>query len=779
MTTRNVQWKTKELPPSENLDIELPRIAAILLAQRGFTEQDAVRGFLDPEYYPPAPPGELPDIPLAVQELAQAIRHQKRILIWGDFDVDGQTATALLLDGLGMLGADTAFYIPDRLTESHGIHIPTLSEQIALLAPEILLTCDTGITAHEAIEYAIQQGVSVIVTDHHDLPADGILPAASANINPKRLPVDHPLRTLPGVGVAYKLVEALFAHFQHDSASLNSLLDLVALGIVADVAEQTGDTRYLLQQGLQQLRNTARPGLQALYKVARIQPDALNSESIGFQLAPRLNAVGRLDNASHAVKLLTTHNTGEATLIAAQLEGLNQKRRIMQRDILSAARSILDNQPALLQFNAIVIHQPGWHTGLLGIVAGQLAEQHQRPCILLTSAVEDSEARGSARSAPGYDIGAAIAAQAELLTTFGGHAGAAGMALPIENIDRFRRRLSTTLSKQRSGTQPPALTIDLEVALKEITPELVEQIHLLAPFGEGNPPVVLMSQDLRLEHSAVLGRDQLHRRLTVASTDGETRQVLWWNGMDYRLPGGAFDLAFTAGWNIYQGRREMALTLVAYRENESTAPALAPPTRQLVDWRDKQEQLAVSLFKKEEPEGIIWAEGYNCDKQLYATRPGMRRHELAPAPALLIYTTPPSRAVLNWALEATGAERIYLFGAPPPYRQHNTAFLQCLARLCNFTLNHDPTGLVDITRMAGALASTNHCVIQGLRFLAAKGEIDLDERDEEIRITRLGRLSQASNPDDIRIAFAGELQEIESYRRAFRRMKPEALVDGA
>ncbi len=779
MTTRNNDWKLTNIPSNADLVTTLPPVVATLLAQRGITDPAEIAGFLDPDQYTPAPASDLPDMTAAVETLATGIAREDRILIWGDFDVDGQTATALLLEGLGALGANTAFYIPDRLTESHGVHIPSLASLIATHNPAILLTCDTGITAYEALDYANAQGLLVIVTDHHDLSADGQLPPATANINPKRLPASHPLRTLPGVGVAYKLMEALHAHVQHDPAALPALLDLVALGIVADVAEQRNDTRYLLQKGLHQLRNTLRPGLHALYQIARIQPEHLNSESIGFQLAPRLNAAGRLDDAAQAVRLLTTQSASEATLIASHLEGLNQKRRLLQRDILVAAETVLERQPELLQFQALVIHQPGWHTGLLGLVAGQLAEKYQLPCVLLTSSQDNAEplARGSARSAQGLHIGDAIADQADLLTAFGGHAGAAGLSLSVEHIDRFRRGLSAALTRQRTTAQPAALTIDLEVTLKEVTPELVEHLDLLAPYGEGNPPVVLMCRDLRLEQSTNLGRDQRHRRLTVSSAEGEHRQVLWWNGMDHRLPDGVFDLAFTAGWNIYQGRREMALTLVAYRVTEAVTPGVAAPPQQFIDWRDQQALSVVERFHQQEPEGVIWAEGYHCARELLRTSPGLRRTELPRNPALLIYTAPPSRAVLNAVLETTQAQRIYLLGAPPPAQQSLEHFLECLAGLCKFTLNKQPDGQIDLARLAGAIGTTNACVLQGLRYLETHQVIALQEQDEQIRIARPAYPAVLQNADDIRAELTLEMREIESYRRAFRRINPKGLVD--
>lgn len=781
MTIRNYTWRligdsntafpstAAKLPTMPDLN---PLVTRILL-QRGIHGLDAMQGFLYPADYRPAPVGTLPDIDTGAALLWDAIKKEQHILVWGDFDVDGQTATSLLIDGIETLGGAVTYYIPDRVTESHGIQIKRLNELIAHRTPHVLLTCDTGITAHEAVETAVQQGIVVIVTDHHDLPEDGILPPAAANINPKRLPPDHPLRNLPGVGVAYRLMQALYTHAGHPVADLERLLDLVALGIVADVAEQTYDTRYFLQLGMETLRNTERTGLRALYKAAHIDPQHLTTETIGFQLAPRLNAVGRLGSAQQAVQLLTTSTPSEAAVLAAQFDGLNKKRRILQRDTLAAARAILDAQPNLHESAALVLYHPGWHPGLIGIVAGQLAEQYQRPCILLTSEPGDDTARGSARSARNYDIGAAIAAQAELLITHGGHPGAAGLSLSLDNIDRFRRKLSKTLLEQHQGDTPPTLEINAEIQLEEVTEELALALDILAPFGEGNPPVVLMVSNLTLADSKVIGRDRLHRRLTVANQDGTTRQILWWNGMEHRLPEGTFDLAFTVGWNTYQGRRDLALTLRDFRETEAPSAEIPDtPRRAFIDWRDLSEPGVSTEIANLEPDYLVWAEGPHADKD---QRHGTKRNELFSARSLVVYTTPPSPAVLNDVLETVTPDEVYIAGLQPePYTMRT--FQHRLQRLCNYTIKRE-AGVIDPVRLAGALATTVPIAILGLQWLAAGKVIALYEQESPMRIAMPDPAAPPYDLEDTKSALQTALQEMHSYRRSFRRTPVHLLTD--
>ncbi len=772
MTIRN-RPRVWQLPESRRLPGPLPNqvasespLIAQILYERGFTSAEAVEGFLDPSRYAPTPGVILPDMEIANELLISAITTRSKILIWGDFDVDGQTATALLIDGLRKLGADVTFYVPHRLRESHGIQIESLARLIETCRPQILLTCDTGITAHDAVDYANTHGITVVVTDHHDLPP-GKLPSAAANINPKRLPADHPLYSLPGVGVAYKLMEVLYSQ-QNQSEELTKLLDLVALGIVADVAEQTRDTRYLLQLGLEQLRNTERIGLRALFETADLNPLHISSDNIGFQIAPRLNAAGRLDDATPAITLLTTHDPIEARAIAVQLDGLNKKRRVLQRQMIAAANEMLARQPDLLDHAGLVIHHPEWHRGLLGIVAGHLAERYHRPCVLLQSPPDEALARGSARSAPGYDIGAAITAQASLLHTYGGHPGAAGLSLPQDNINRFRRALSQTLREQFTMEAIPPLIIDAEVSLNEITTDFVEQIHRLAPFGEGNPPVILSSSNLTLDDHMTLGLEKQHRKLVVTDSQGNSQQILWWSGMEHRLPQSPFDLAFTVGWNTFQGRQTVAITLIDYRELELPEPEPDAPTLCIIDWRQEAQRSLVDSFRAKEPYGLVWAEG-NHTKETG----GLRRHELTEAESLLIYTSPPSTAILQAALEQVGPTRLYISSHNPSAQDLRSFTLQLLG-LCKYTIQK-LGGIIALDRITGATAQTEAAVLRGLHLLAVKGLIEMNTTDDGLHVAPAVQDSASGDEQEATDKLQLVLSEADAYRSFFSR--PTVSID--
>lgn len=744
-------------------------LVASLLAARGLTTPDAARAFLDPQHYRPAPPDALPDLEAAIALLQAAIRHRQTILVWGDFDVDGQTATALLITALQSLGATVAYHIPNRLEESHGVHLPALAEQISQHAPVLLLTCDTGISAHEAVDYAKQNGLAVIITDHHDLP--DALPAADAVLNPKRLPPAHPLAALPGVGVAYKLVEALFDAAQRPAAGTPQA-DLAALGIVADVAALRDDTRYLFQIGLAQLRQAERAGLSALCEIARLDPGALTEIDIAFQIAPRLNAAGRLSDARLGVDLLTTTDPAQAQMLASQLEALNNQRRLFERQILAAAQAQIEQDPALLEWRALVLASPAWHAGLLGIVANRLAEQYARPVVLLT--LSGDTARGSARSFGGYDISAAIASLADLLRTFGGHPGAAGLSLPADHIPAFRRLLSDALAAQPAPLAESRLPIDAVLSLREVTLDLARDIERLAPFGEGNPRPTLVSERLLLDRATILGREGAHRQLTVRDEEGVRQRVLWWDSASAALPAGLFDLAFQVQISAYRDKPELQLTLRDYRPSPSAPVIAQTPARPVVDRRESpypaQALAALIDIQHRYPQAVVWAEGYRR-----AESPGLPLSSLQPGETLVIFTAPSSPQALSDALRTVKPVRIVLIGADPLLVSRD-AVLRRLIELSRFIINREE-GDTTIRALAEAVAQPPETVRLALRYLHSRGALDWREDSAGNLALTGGASPLVEGGSTLLSAFAAHVDETAAYRAYFRRAAPEQLLE--
>lgn len=809
-------------------------LIAQLLAQRGFDTPEKARAFLNPVHYTPTPPTALTGVAEAAQLLHDMIQAGKNIFVWGDFDVDGQTSTSLLVAALQKLaGVDRVrFHVPNRFTEGHGIRPPKLQEKLAdpTFPIDLLLTCDTGIADTEGVTLAKSHGLTVIVTDHHDLTSefDGLVPGkdqlwgmrngelgsrnyeagitkqelritnyelrnpqhathhpspasvrfADAIVNPKFLPPGDPLRTLPGVGVAYKLMQHLY-HLCGRSGEESEFLDLVALGIVADVAEQVNDARYLLQLGLEKLRTTKRIGLRVLMETARLNPETVDADSIGFQLGPRMNALGRLEDATVAVELLTTRDIIRAQTLAGKMERLNQERRVLTSQIAAAAMDMIDREPKLLDYNGLVLHHPNWHAGIVGIVASRLVEEFGKPTVLLLTPPGEP-ARGSARSITGVDIGGSIAACSHLLLHHGGHPGAAGLALLPENIDLFRRELSRQIELHRDDGIPTGLLIDAEAPLNQVSLTLAEELQRLGPFGNGNPTPQFLTSGLTIVEDRRLGREGTHRKLTVQSEDGAKAPVIWFNGADAELPAGPIDLVYTIGINEYRGERNLQLSFVAIRPAQEATVTVVPglgPQWRIEDLRNQ----ALALAALPQPDQACWyAEGTNLtfNGSAIPYTPRLNLVQRGQGQALVLWSTPPSPELLQWLVETTQPTAIYLCGQQTS-DDSLPGLLRHVAGMCKYALQRD--GLLQINRMAARLGTTEAVMRHSLLWLESRGQIRLIDWDPEgaptdtVHIAAGNGVEQRENRDLLQSELDEQLAEVRAYRRFFLRATVKEL----
>jgi single-stranded-DNA-specific exonuclease len=690
------------------------------------------------------------------------LERQEPICVWGDFDVDGQSSTALLVSALSSLGANVRYYLPNRLTESHGMNLPALQRLLAQ-GVKLILTCDTGIAEHDPIAAARAAGVEVIVTDHHDLP--DTLPAAVAAVNPKRLSPGHPLGELPGVGVAYKLAEALF-EAQGCPAQSAALLDLAALGIVADVAQLSGDTRYLLQQGLAALQHTTRVGLQVLLEQAKLPVERLSEDHIGFWLAPRLNALGRLGDATLGVEFLITNDLSRARIIALQLEALNDRRKMLTDRVVVQALGQLADTPSLADYNAIVLAGRDWHPGVLGLAASRLVEKVGKPTILIALGRDDPLARGSARSVPGCDIHQALKTQARLLHNFGGHPQAAGLALAPENIMALRRGLSAALEGCQAGPEK-TITLDAVVALSQISNDLLHTIQRLAPFGPGNPVVRLGCLSLTLVTEAVFGKTGAHKRLLVRDASGAEQEIIWWGGAAQASPAGVFDLAFTLSPNDFNGSG-LQVEWLAAREWAPTPVTTKP---EFIDWRQttnpqsKIQNLAASSQAKSK---ILWAEG-----SAPTDSPFLPRYRLTPAESLVIWTAPPGQDIYQQALAMVKPRQIFLIGQPCPF-DSLPAFIKQLMGLIKYALLHRE-GEINLAELAAALGHRQATVRLGIDWLVAQGKLTLYADEGDVLVVRSAQRSPSAEATSIEALLQAALAETAAYRQFFRTASLSAL----
>jgi single-stranded-DNA-specific exonuclease len=734
------------------------------LARRGVLSSSGARAFLDPAAYKPALARELPDLSTAADFLCEAVRKGERIAVWGDLDADGQTSTALLLESLRALGADVIFHVPTR-EQGHGLHIQGIDDLLAR-GTRVLLTCDTGVTAHASVAHARAGGAQVLITDHH-VPSER-LPDAAAIVNPHRLPAGHALSTLSGVGVAYQLARSL------DAQIAGSALDLVALGMVADVTTLTGDARYLVQRGLDALRQTSRLGLQAAYERAGIRPEGITEVHVGYQLGPRLNAWGRLADPALGVELLTTDDWRRARSLATEMEALHARRQWLTDQVTRAALAMVDRDPSLLSdYHALVLSHPSWPSGISGIVAGRLAERFGKPAVLIAS-VPNQLARASGRSVPGVDLIRALAECAPLLENFGGHVGAAGFTIEPLRVDRLRTALSQAVARQVGHVPDQIVTIDAYVEFQDLTLDLVADISRLAPFGPGNPPLTLAVLDLQLVGESAIGRAAKHRRLTVEDQQGCTRSIFWWQGADRQLPRGRFDLALRIQASDFRGVSEVQIEWLNARERIKPAIAAAQqPPLAVRDYRGEPapEQLLSGLAAEGDLQ--VWAEG--VDKGAMDTR---TRFQLVEGHRLAIWTLPPGPQELAAALALVGPNELMLFACDPGPSTPET-FLEKLAGLVKFALAQRQ-GEFDVQAAAARTAQRRSTVETGLSLLTAKGTIVIVAKAGHLwRLEPGSGRSDPSKSADARSQLDALLEETAAYRSFFARAPVEAVIQGS
>lgn len=526
-----------------------------ILAARGLTA-DVAADFLSPDYVKKHDPFLLPDMAKAVERLVQARHKQEHITIYGDYDIDGLTATTVLIDAFRSFGfKHVDAFIPNRFVEGYGLTVDAV-EQIVAGGAQLIVTVDCGSLSHKEIERSNALGVDIIVTDHHNV--SDVQPLAIAVVNPKRKDHSYPFIDLAGVGVAFKLVQALQTCLEGLPAGHEKwLLDLVALGTVCDVVTLVDENRTNVYFGLQVLAKTRRPGLKALMAVAKVDPNTLNSRSLGFGLGPRMNAAGRLETARHALDMLLAGDNEIAFEKAQQLDVLNQTRRSDQAVILKAAilqAEQYDKDPVL------VVSGADWNHGIVGIVAARLLEKYKKPTYVLQEIGEQS--KGSARSYGGFSAVEAIRASDDIITKGGGHTLAAGVTLPTENIAAFRVRVNEFYRSKNLLNQAALLLPKADVVIEdfaEVTESLILQLSDLEPFGSGNPEPILKIENVIVTDQRRMGADNQHVKLEVKDKLGKRMQVLAFGAPSHFFaePGETVTLLFQPTLNEWQGRRSV------------------------------------------------------------------------------------------------------------------------------------------------------------------------------------------------------------------------------
>lgn len=565
---RQKKWRVKAPNPALqrilSLELGISNILAQLLINRGIYTVDQARAFLDGELGKLFSPWLMKDMDKAVERILIARSKGERLLIYGDYDVDGITGTSVLVLALRKLGCQVDYFIPLRLEEGYGLNKEAL-ERAVEQGISLVVTVDCGISGAEEVLEAQKLGLDFVITDHHEPPVN--LPIAVAVLDPKRPDCNYPFKELAGVGVALKLIQGLYEQAGLEQKDWEDLLDLVCLGTVADIVPLQGENRILVKHGLNSISHTKRPGLQALIKVSGIKNDTISTRELGFGMAPRLNAAGRMGDAAQGVELLLCQDTQLAEQMADALDKGNQERQQVESKVLTEALAQLEANPDMANSKVLVLASPNWHPGVIGIVASRLVDRFYRPVLMIS--LEEGKGKGSARSIPGFNLYQAMVSCQAHLEQFGGHAMAAGFSIPEENIEQFRRAINALAEELLTEEHlTPNLDLDALVNLNQLSFNTVQELDQLSPYGHCNPGPILGCCQTTVLNCREVGKNGGHLKLRVQ----EDKVIL--DGIGFNLASyqemlatnDTVDMAFVPSINVWNGRSSVQLEVKEFKE---------------------------------------------------------------------------------------------------------------------------------------------------------------------------------------------------------------------
>ena len=511
------------------------------------------------------------DMDKAVEILAEKIAEEKPIRIIGDYDIDGVNATYILQEGLSGLGAQVDTDIPDRIKDGYGLNIDLIDRALDD-GVDTIITCDNGIAASDEIAYGKKNGLTVIVTDHHEIPyvemngeKEYMLPRADAVVDPHRPDCEYPFKGLCGAAVAYKLIEALYNVMQRDPEDVDYLMENVAIATVGDVMDLTGENRIFVKQGLEMLKRTKNQGLKALIECTGIDTERLNTYHIGFVLGPCINASGRLDTAKRALELLNAKSRREAVMLAEDLKALNDSRKEMTEKGVEEAVQMIEGT-SLKEDKVLVVYLPDCHESIAGIIAGRIKERYYRPAFILTKAEEG--VKGSGRSIESYDMFAQMCRCRALFTKFGGHKLAAGLSLEEGNVERFRRTINELADLTEEDLQMK-VSIDMLLPFPYITEQLIGELQLLEPFGKGNTKPLFAERNLRVISPRIFGKNRNVLKCRLEDAAGNQMEAVYFGDVEACLKAmeekRVMSFTYYPSVNEYMGRRTLQLTIVNYQ----------------------------------------------------------------------------------------------------------------------------------------------------------------------------------------------------------------------
>lgn len=706
-----------------------------LLATRGITKPADIKEFLNPLETKTTHPNSFCDMPKAVERLSKAIDGEETILIYGDFDADGVTSTALLLRTLTHLKAKVAHFIPDREKEGHGLNVKALIKLMATLKPKVIITVDCGVSDVEQVTFINSFKIDVIITDHHEAPDE--LPAALAIINPKApnaldekltaTEIEH-LTSLAGVGVAFKLAQGLLEHYKQLSF-VYDILPYVAVGTVADVVPLIGENRYFVAKGLEIISNGKHYGLKKLLENAGYNLEqGITSEQIAFGVAPRINASGRLDSVEEALKVLVSDNKQEIEMAIMSLENFNKVRQNLSENTFLEAEEMLRNEGT--QDSAIILFNPKWHVGIVGIVASKLVEKYYKPTFLMTYSEETKQIRCSARSVEGVNLYDSISANSEMLDGFGGHAMAAGLSFNTEKIafEDVKKALNKTI-KEMLGGKPlnPILKVDLQLEPNDVDGNLIADIERLQPFGAANPNPVFALNNVTLIQKQLMGSNKNHLKLIVEDSNHDTYNCIWWSkGQVSLVSGDKLDIAFCPQLNTFNGSTSIQLILQdvhadnLIEEETEMAPQKKSSDIKIYDHRKKTDIFSSvnDYVKTSDLKIAVFAEDKNVLSRLKPYKAlserVFNRQSLQKNDVVMFFDYPASQEILEEIIAETSPKYLHFMNYEVK-KLDEKEFLKVFSGMLKFTHNNRD-GEFDLDKSASFLAQPKDIIIALLQL---------------------------------------------------------------
>lgn len=718
-----------------------------LLATRGIVKKADVKDFLNPLETKLTQPNVFTDMQKAVDRVATAVANEENILVYGDFDADGVTSTALLVRTLKEIGAKVDYFIPDREAHGHGLNTKALVKLMASKKPKVIVTCDCAVSDVEQVQFINSFKIDVIITDHHEAPE--VLPSALAIINPKApnaldeklsaKEIEY-LASLAGVGVAFKLSQALLEHF-NKMEFIYDILPYVAVGTVADLVPLIGENRYFVAKGLQLISSGRHYGLKKLLESAGyVLEQGITSEQIAFGVAPRINASGRLDTVEDALKVLISDNKQEIEMSIISLNNFNKIRQELCESMFLEADEMLKNEGGQGNGdNSIILFNPKWHIGIVGIVASKLVEKYYKPTFLMTYSEETKQIRCSARSVEGVHLYDVISMSSELLDGFGGHEMAAGFSFSAERttFEDVKKSLNDTIDEALAGKELlPILKVDLKLEPNEVDGNLISDIERLQPFGAANPNPVFILNNLTLLQKKLMGSNKNHLKLLVEDSQHNTYDCIWWSKGDISLNSGdVLDIAFCPQTNTFNGSTNIQLILQDAHSDKLVEEEVVQKKSsdvRIYDHRKKTDIFSSvdDYVKSSDLNVAVFAEDKRILDKLKSYKSlnekVFNRHNAKDSDVVMFFDYPPSQEIFDYIIKKTSPKFIH-FMSYEVKKIDEKEFLKTFSGMLKFAHNNKQ-GVFDLVRCASFLAQTKDAVVELLNVFEESKIIKISEK---------------------------------------------------